>query len=241
MYFLYMKIHNVTGLKYLGQTTRDPYKYKGSGLRWNNHLNKHGNDVTTVILLETNDRQTLSSTGEILSNYLNIVTDYSWANIVNEEGTGGDTSHCDNYQKSLVLREYGPRSKEVKQKISNSLKDTWKSKEQTSDFKAMCSLRSKKMWENRGILESDRITRSKLQKQFMNDITNRKNVSDRLKEYWKTKSKTYEVIDPRGTKHIVKSLSSWCKEHNYPYFKIRNTIVKNRPSLDGWKARILDE
>ncbi len=50
--YLYKKTHNITGLQYLGKTTKDPYKYKGSGTRWLNHLNIHGFDITTEILKE---------------------------------------------------------------------------------------------------------------------------------------------------------------------------------------------
>lgn len=50
---LYVKTHNKTGLKYLGYTKRDPFKYKGSGYCWVPHIRKHGNDVSTEILLVT--------------------------------------------------------------------------------------------------------------------------------------------------------------------------------------------
>jgi len=30
--YLYKKTHNVTGLQYLGKTTRNPFTYKGSGV-----------------------------------------------------------------------------------------------------------------------------------------------------------------------------------------------------------------
>ena len=51
MYYLLLKTHNKTGLKYLCQTKRkDPIKYPGSGTRWLRHLNKHGFDLTTKIL-----------------------------------------------------------------------------------------------------------------------------------------------------------------------------------------------
>jgi hypothetical protein len=37
--YLYVKTHNKTGLKYLGQTSqKDPHKYPGSGTRWRHHL-----------------------------------------------------------------------------------------------------------------------------------------------------------------------------------------------------------
>jgi hypothetical protein len=31
MISLYIKTHNTTGMKYLGKTTRNPFKYRGSG------------------------------------------------------------------------------------------------------------------------------------------------------------------------------------------------------------------
>ena len=45
--YLYIKTHNITGLKYFGKTTGDPYTYFGSGTKWLNHLNVYGKDVTT--------------------------------------------------------------------------------------------------------------------------------------------------------------------------------------------------
>ena len=42
-YSLYVKTHQVTGLKYLGQTSKsDPHKYTGSGKYWLRHIKQHG-------------------------------------------------------------------------------------------------------------------------------------------------------------------------------------------------------
>lgn len=41
VYHLYKKTHNITGLKYLGQTTKNPYKYRGSGTYWKRHIKIH--------------------------------------------------------------------------------------------------------------------------------------------------------------------------------------------------------
>jgi len=47
--WLCIKQHNQTGLKYLCKTTRkNPIKYAGSGRYWKRHLQKHGNDITTL-------------------------------------------------------------------------------------------------------------------------------------------------------------------------------------------------
>lgn len=93
MYYLYVKIHNKTGLRYLGQTKRkDFHRYPGSGTRWLKHLNKHGFDYTTQILLITDDKKELKETGKFFSNFFRIVESKDWANLKPEEGDGGQDS-----------------------------------------------------------------------------------------------------------------------------------------------------
>jgi len=103
--YLYVKTHNKTGLKYLGKTTsKDPHKYTGSGKRWKAHLEKHGYDYSTDILLETNDINELKEKGVYYSNLWNIVESSEWANLTIEEGTGGDTSLTSGFKKGIKNR-----------------------------------------------------------------------------------------------------------------------------------------
>ena len=97
MIYLYIKIHNITGLKYLGKTVQDPYKYKGSGKRWLNHLKKHGDDVTTLIVGEFNTLEDLRSTSIPMSKRFNVVESNEWANLRPETGDGGNTAMYINY------------------------------------------------------------------------------------------------------------------------------------------------
>lgn len=54
MHTIYIKTHNKTGLKYLGWTQEtDPTKYQGSGTYWKSHIKKHGYDVSTEIVCQT--------------------------------------------------------------------------------------------------------------------------------------------------------------------------------------------
>lgn len=57
IYTLYVKTHKITGLKYLGQTTKNPYTYKGSGIDWKKHICEYGNDLITEILYQGPDRE----------------------------------------------------------------------------------------------------------------------------------------------------------------------------------------
>ena len=61
--YLYLKIHNQTGYKYLGKTIADPHKYEGSGKLWKRHINKHGYDVKTKILFQTEDKEEFKKNG----------------------------------------------------------------------------------------------------------------------------------------------------------------------------------
>lgn len=102
--YLYVKTHTVTGLKYLGKTSKpDPHKYKGSGVRWNRHLAKHGPTYTTEILRECQSNEELKEWGLHYSKLWNIVDSSEWANLKEECGDGGDTSMCEKFKQSLIL------------------------------------------------------------------------------------------------------------------------------------------
>lgn len=89
MYYLYVKTHNITGMKYLGQTIQNPYKYKGSGTVWQRHIKKHGYDVHTEILLETESKEELIKSGIFYSIKFDVVSSNKWANLKEETGDGG--------------------------------------------------------------------------------------------------------------------------------------------------------
>jgi len=90
--YLYKKTHNKTGLQYLGKTTQDPFKYKGSGKRWVNHVNKYGYDITTEILKECQTNDEVRECGKYYSELWNVVESSEWANLKPEYGEGGSTS-----------------------------------------------------------------------------------------------------------------------------------------------------
>ena len=94
IYYLYVKKHNKTGLRYLGYTTQNPYIYKGSGVDWESHLRVHGNDVDTEIILETSLRNDIDIFGRYYSDKWHILTSVDdfgnriWANRMIECGSG---------------------------------------------------------------------------------------------------------------------------------------------------------
>lgn len=94
IYYLYVKTHKITGLKYLGQTKQDPYHYIGSGTDWSSHLRIHGRTVHTEILLRTDSIDERNAWGRYYSTLWNIVgapDDFGnkiWANRIIEAGCG---------------------------------------------------------------------------------------------------------------------------------------------------------
>jgi hypothetical protein len=88
IYYLYIKTHSITGLKYLGHTTKNPLKYKGSGLHWKRHLKKHGPGHSTEILMETSNKDDIKHWGLYYSNKWDVVNDPNWANLIPESGEG---------------------------------------------------------------------------------------------------------------------------------------------------------
>ena len=95
IYRLYVKTHEVTGLKYLGFTTELNYHhYIGSGVYWRTHLKKYGRNFTTKIIKECTSREELKECGLFYSKLWNIVDERNefgkktWANLIPESGVG---------------------------------------------------------------------------------------------------------------------------------------------------------
>ncbi len=126
IYYLYVKTHNQTGLNYLGKTVQDPFKYKGSGVYWRNHLKKHGEDVTTEILGRFNSIEELAERGLYYSKLFDVVESDQWANFIPEAGGMCHTEETRRkISQSLIgnTRRLGMHhTEETKQKFSNNRK-----------------------------------------------------------------------------------------------------------------------
>lgn len=114
---LYIKRHDKTGMMYLGKTNKpDPYKYAGSGKRWQNHYKKHGKEyIKTVWVSERfTDIEALIEFSLFISEELDIVKSENFANIIPENGIngGGDCSqmHTEEIRtkaKNTLFKNYG--------------------------------------------------------------------------------------------------------------------------------------
>lgn len=143
MYYLYVKTHQVTGLKYLGQTKQDPFKYKGSGTYWKLHIKKHGDHVSTEILKECETQEDLIQWSEYYSDLWSVGSSDSWANLMPENGKGGwppnarlgkthsaeTRAKMSASKKGISINRVAPVSDETKAKLSKSQKGRKRSAE----------------------------------------------------------------------------------------------------------------
>lgn len=102
--YLYVKTHNVTGLKYFGKTTKpNPHAYRGSGVYWLAHLKINGNDVSTEIIGFFVDKDECVKAALKFSEDNNIVNALNedgkkvWANQIIENGLDGGNTGRTNY------------------------------------------------------------------------------------------------------------------------------------------------
>lgn len=181
--YLYKKTHNITGLKYLGKTTRDPFKYQGSGKYWSRHIAKHGNDVTTEILHECSSENELEEMGLYYSHLWNIVEDDGWANLKPEEGDGFGSEEMRlrwtdpeyRSKKTSELREMW-NSPEFRERMSEIHKEIW----QDPEYQSLITQRRKEMWEDPDYqkLKSQQAT------EFWENPEYRRKQSESRKEVW---------------------------------------------------------
>jgi hypothetical protein len=100
--WLMIKQHKNTKLKYFCKTTKkNPIKYKGSGKRWQNHLQVHGGDVETLWCELFTDKEKLMEYAINFSVDNNIVESSEWANIIVENGIDGRPPGT-NHQKETI-------------------------------------------------------------------------------------------------------------------------------------------
>lgn len=111
---LLLKQHNITKKYYLCKRVTSNIKtlftYTGSGKRWLKHIHKHGNNISTCVLLITRDITKFKEIATFYNTVWKVGENANFLNLRPEEGDGGDTW------------KYSQNTLERKNKISLSLK-----------------------------------------------------------------------------------------------------------------------
>ena len=117
--YLYLKKHNQTGLMYFGKTVKDPESYTGSGVYWTRHLEKHGNDVSTVWTKIFTDKKELTKYALDYSKKHNIVESQDYANLKEEDGLIGGATGLTEQGRMIIKATSKARrhTEETKQRI----------------------------------------------------------------------------------------------------------------------------
>lgn len=129
--WLYIKQHNVTGLKYFGKTFRDPLKYNGSGKNWTTHLQIHGKNVTTIWCQLFHTREEVYNYATQFSIENLIVESDQWANLIIETGLAGVPTGKQGKPKRIMSEEH-------RAKISKALTGKTRTKEHSAALSAAC-------------------------------------------------------------------------------------------------------
>ena len=113
IYTLYVKTNLKTNLKYLGYTKQNPYEYSGSGIHWNRHTTKHGKDIWTNIIFQSEIKDDIKKYGIYYSHLWNVVESDEWANLVPETGEG-----CGQFGEKNGI--YGKKRPEITKKANEA-------------------------------------------------------------------------------------------------------------------------
>lgn len=134
MIYLYVK-ESPLGLKYLGKTIRDPFKYKGSGKKWKAHLKYHNftcKNLKTTVIYQSKNLNDIIIMGIFFSTWFNVVKSKDWANLIPEAGEGiHGWKHSEATKQKMSLSSKGlVLTKEQLEKMKEgSRKKGWKHKE----------------------------------------------------------------------------------------------------------------
>lgn len=135
---LYIFTHNITGLKYFGKTKcnfekTELLKYGGSGSYWNNHLKKHGRDISVEIygIYNIEEVKEIALKFSRDNNIVSLLNESGprkgkkvWANLIPENGIGGITKETVKNRLEYI-NENGLNSYQLAKakQISRELKD----------------------------------------------------------------------------------------------------------------------
>lgn len=219
IYYLYVKTHNITGLKYLGKTIQNPHKYRGSGKKWKSHIHKHGYNVTTEILKECDSNEEVKKWGVYYSELWNIVEardengNKIWANLKPEEGDGGDPGPAG--RKKLATSSCSTRRPESIAKRSGENHYT-----KRKDYVCKTS----------GINNPMRDTRIISGRMGDNNPMRRPEVACKLRD---PTIYCFENID--SGERVVMTRYNFSRHFQIPEGNLSKVISKQRRSVSGWK------
>ena len=166
---------------YLGITTGDVERYKGSGKLWLRHINKYGSDnIDTIWYMLFLDRESLSEFAHSQSKIMDVVESASFANLKHELGIdGGSSGHTDSTKNKMSLSRKGVKhSKSHRDAINRVKKDN-------PDLSSNQFKKARALGENLPVISQE--TRQKISISKIGTVhapETRDKISNKAKEMW---------------------------------------------------------
>lgn len=260
MFYLYIKTHSVTGLKYLGYTSsKNPHKYPGSGIYWNLHLKKHGYTWTTEIVKECSSKEEIKNWGQHYSNLWDVVNSNEWANLVEEKASGGNLVSCwtnqskqnnkkarDQWTSNMKGKTYDEiygieKSNGIKQKQSDSLlgrKLNLTESERKNRSTRRSQLNQKIVWSEDSISK-----RSSTFRQRQCNIGSKNGMQTKPEARLiiaEKNSKTHVLQNTKtGEEMLIKNISKWARDQGLNPSTVLTKFCKNTPVGEWIRINVL--
>jgi hypothetical protein len=249
--YLYVKTHNITGLKYLGKTTaKNPHKYSGSGLYWKRHLKEHGRNYSTEIIKECSTPDEIKQWGMYYSELWDVVSSEEWANLTPEQGDGGPQSIDTRVKMSKAKIGHTPWNKgkigylteEQRKAISEANRARGPQTEET-----IAKRISKTTGKTRTKEQKGRMSAAQKGKVFSGETRQKMRYAaqNRKSEVWNkgrtnlpssATSKVWVIENTVTTyKETIVSLRKWCIENNLQY----SNVHKNAKQFGKFKEYLI--
>jgi len=241
IYYLYVKTHNKTGLKYLGYTSnKNPCEYKGSGVYWSNHISIYGYDVKTKILKELDSKDDIKKWGLYYSRLWNIVESKKWANLKEEQGDGGRQS--EEIRRKIAQTGVGRIpwnkgkkiwSEQDRKKIGERNKQRGKQSRKTIAKRVQKNTGKKRSEEQRSNIGKsqkgkvmsqevrEKMSKAAIKRGFNGYGFLKGNIPHNAKSYKIKNTVTNQIFE-------ILSLRKWCIENNLPYGTVWNAFKHNK-------------
>lgn len=230
IYYLLVKTHKKTGLKYLCQTTRKNYgKYRGSGKYWKLHIRVHGLDVDTKVIQKCYTQSALESWGLFYSKLWSVVVSNKWANIVPENGSGGAGPGLIGgaVTKNKIWITNGHINKMIHK--DENIPDRWR-RGAVKTIAECESISKAKLAANKKLTDQEKLNVSVGTKKAMDDpIIKAKCSAPHIKKWI--------ITDPNGNEFSITNLNQFCRDNNLGQSAMKTVAQGRRPTAYGYRIR----
>jgi len=238
---LMIKIHNITGLRYLCQTKKkNPHKYLGSGKEWIAHLSKFGANITTTVIAESQDKQLINDLGRYYSKKWNIVNgqdDFGnkiWANMIPETGGGGGNA----FISPEAIKKRAATQTGTKKPLSHKLKCSSRMLREHADPTSVYNSAAIKLKKS---ISMKKHRQDKTSDSKFNTPEYHQKIKESCKKGAAHRKQHYLITSPEGITYKIVGICDFCKDHNLNKGAMCAVTRGEIPHYKGWTGTKLSQ